>query len=325
MSVTADESQLVLLAGDQVAPLLEPDAVLDAVRRSFELHSAREGRVFPLVREKLHTGGIFGIKSGDVPKADLLGFKAAGFWPANRQVGKEPHQATILLFDPHTGRPLCIIDGNAITTLRTGAAGAIGLTLLARPESRSICVFGTGTQGRIQLRLALRAMPGLDTIYYLTADGRPDAAFEAAFEDFAPAHTIQAAKAVGSSDIIITATPGSGPLFPAEAVRPGAHINAVGTDTQGKRELPDGLLRRVRLFTDDCEQSATVGEGQWDTGCRATEIGDLLIGKIPFTRDATDITVFDMTGLALQDLTVADMLWQQARSRETGTRVPWRW
>jgi ornithine cyclodeaminase/alanine dehydrogenase-like protein (mu-crystallin family) len=89
-----------------------------------------------------------------VPAQALLGFKAAGFWPANRRVGGEPHQATILLMDPATGRPLCVIDGNAVTTQRTGAAGALGLRQLARPDSRRLTVFGTGVQARVQ-QLAL--------------------------------------------------------------------------------------------------------------------------------------------------------------------------
>ena len=83
------------------------------------MHSDREGRVFPVVRESLSTGGI-GIKSGDVQSEGLLGFKAAGFWTANRQVGAEPHQATLVLIEPANGRPICNIDGNAITTARTG-------------------------------------------------------------------------------------------------------------------------------------------------------------------------------------------------------------
>jgi len=121
------DARLLLIDGPTVERLLAPADVLAAVRESFELHSAREGRVFPVVREKLSTGGVFGIKSGDVPSQGLLGFKAAGFWPTNRTQGGEPHQATLMLFDPATGRPLCVIDGNAITTVRTGAAGALGL------------------------------------------------------------------------------------------------------------------------------------------------------------------------------------------------------
>lgn len=320
------DAQLVLLDAGSVERLLEPAAVFDAVRRAFALHSLREGRVFPVVREKLHTGGVFGIKSGDVPAANLLGFKAAGFWPSNRQAGNEPHQATILLFNPGTGRPLCVIDGNAVTTARTGAAGALGLTLLARPESSSLCLFGTGTQARIQLSLALRHMTGIQRVQYLTVNGQPDVAFENAFGHLCVlAHARDADTAVSSSDIVVTATPGGGPLFSLEAARAGTHFNCVGADTQGKRELPEGLLLRSRLVCDDREQSRSIGEGQWDAECPSIELGDILTGKVKLARQPDDITVFDMTGLALQDLTVAEMLWHQVSARRLGRIVPWAW
>ncbi|HEX8754891.1 MAG TPA: ornithine cyclodeaminase family protein [Steroidobacteraceae bacterium] len=320
------DARLVLLDAGSVERLLEPATVFDAVRRAFALHSLREGRVFPVVREKLHTGGVFGIKSGDVPSANLLGFKAAGFWPSNRQAGKEPHQATILLFNPGTGRPLCLIDGNAVTTARTGAAGALGLTLLARPESASLCIFGTGTQARIQLSLALCRMTGIQRVLYLTANGQPDAAFENTFGHLcALAHARDADTAVSSSDIVVTATPGGGPLFSLGAARAGTHFNCVGADTRGKRELPEGLLRRSRLICDDREQSRSIGEGQWDAECPSIELGDILTGTVKLARQPDDITVFDMTGLALQDLTVAEMLWQQAAAGGAGQMVPWPW
>ena len=134
------------------------------MREAFILHSQREGRVFPVIREALSTGGVFGIKAGDVQAQGLLGFKAAGFWPNNRQQGGEPHQATILLIDPATGRPICVIDGNAITTMRTGAAGGLGLSQLARAGSTRLCIFGTGVQARIQLFFALKLMPSLSEV-----------------------------------------------------------------------------------------------------------------------------------------------------------------
>lgn len=321
-----NDARLLLLDAESVEQLLDPAAVLEAVKRAFALHSMREGRIFPVVRERLHTGGVFGIKSGDVPAANLLGFKAAGFWPSNRQAGKEPHQATILLFNPGTGRPLCLIDGNAVTTARTGAAGALGLTLLARPESASLCIFGTGTQARIQLSLALHHMTGIQRVRYLTVNGQPDAAFENAFGRSCPlAHARDADTAVNSSDIVVTATPGGGPLFSLEAVRAGTHFNCVGADTKGKRELPEGLLRRSRLLCDDRDQSRSIGEGQWDAECPSSELGDILTGKVQLARHPDDITVFDMTGLALQDLTVAEMLLQQAAARGVGKMVPWPW
>jgi alanine dehydrogenase len=321
-----NDAQLVLLDSDDVGQLLEPAKVFDAMKRAFTLHSQREGRVFPIVREQLHTDGVFGIKSGDVPSRDLLGFKAAGFWPSNRKSGKEPHQATILLIDPHTGRPRCLIDGNTVTTVRTGAAGALGLTLLARPESTSLCIFGTGTQARIQLSFALRYMPNIRQVRYLTVLGKPDDAFEREFGHLcALAHARDADAAVSESDIVVTATPGGGPLFSRAAVRAGTHLNCVGADTKGKRELPEGFLRQSRLFADDREQSRSIGEGQWDTDCLSIEIGDVLTGKVQLERDAEDITVFDMTGLALQDLVVAEMLLHLAEARGLGKNLPWPW
>jgi ornithine cyclodeaminase len=318
------DARLLLLDKLSIEAALQPDEVETAVREAFILHSRRAGRVFPLIREKLHTGGVFGIKSGDVASQDLLGFKAAGFWPGNRQHGGEPHQATVMLMDPATGRPLCILDGNAITTARTGAAGGIGLGRLARPDSRRLCLFGTGVQARVQLRYALRTLPSLREIRYVSASGAPDAGFEAAFRDQCAIRlATDRNEAVATSDVVITATPGAGALFDAEAVQPGTHLTCVGTDTAGKRELPPGVLERARIVVDDREQARSIGECQWAPALPCTEIGDLLTGAESLARSATDITVFDMTGLALQDLTVARFLYQRALAQGTGTHVAW--
>jgi len=320
------DAQLLLLDRDVVEPALQGDQVLAAVREAFVLHSQRAGRVFPVVREKLHTDGVFGIKSGDVASQDLLGFKAAGFWPSNRAKGGEPHQATVALFDPHTGRPLCIMDGNAITTARTGAAGGLGLQQLARSNSTRICIFGTGVQATVQLTYALSMLPQRCTVQYVSFTGEPEPAFEMAFRDLcAISIAPDRNEAVSSSDVVITATPGSGVLFDAGAVQPGTHLTCVGADTAGKRELPEGVLQRARIFVDDQEQARTIGECQWARELPCTEIGDLLAGTASFQRAANDITVFDMTGLALQDLTVARFLYEQAIEKGTGAQVDWPW
>jgi alanine dehydrogenase len=323
-----NNARLLLLDKDVVESMLLPEPVLDAVREAFVLHSRREGRVFPVVRESLATGGIFGIKSGDVPTQNLLGFKAAGFWPSNRALGGEPHQATIVLIDPATGRPVCIVDGNAVTTMRTGAAGGLGLLQLARPDSAQVCLFGTGVQARVQLTFALRLMPMLKKVRYVSVTGQPDTNFEA---HFAAHCDISLARdrnvAVAESDVVITATPGVGAMFDLEAVQPGTHLNCVGADTKGKRELPPGLLSRsgVRLFVDDRTQATQIGETQWAPETPCTEIGDLLTANAEFHREPDDITVFDMTGLALQDLTVARMLFDRACQSGVGTALAWPW
>ncbi|EHP37583.1 ornithine cyclodeaminase [Cupriavidus basilensis OR16] len=320
------DARLLLLDKNEVEALLLHDDVLRAVREAFVLHSQGEGRVFPLVREPLITGGVFGIKSGDVQAQGLLGFKAAGFWPNNRRLGSEPHQATIMLIDPATGRPACIIDGNAITTMRTGAAGGLGLQQLARADSTHLCVFGTGVQARVQLDFALRQLPGLCHVRYAAADGKRDAAFEAQFAqrcDIALADDPNVA--VSESDVVITATPGGGALFEPQAVQPGTHLNCVGADTKGKRELPQGLLERVRLYVDDQAQARQIGESQWAPEVPSTELGDLLTGMASANRQPADITVFDMTGLALQDLTVARLLQERASAARIGSSIAWPW
>jgi alanine dehydrogenase len=320
------DARLLLLDKNQVELLLDREEVLAAVHEAFLLHSKGEGRSFPVLREPLAAGNIFGIKSGEVPRKDLLGCKAAGFWPVNRRAGGEPHQATILLFDPNTGRPLCIIDGNAVTAMRTGAAGGLGLSALARPDSVRVCVFGTGVQARIQTAFALELMPALREVRYVTFSGAADRGFETRFAGRCEiAHARDGDAAVAASDVVITATPSTTALFDVNAVRSGTHINCVGADTQGKRELPPGLLERAHLFVDDRVQARQIGECQWLPDRACIEMGDLLCSKVQFKREAADITIFDMTGLALQDLMVARGLQERAVARGVGCRIEWPW
>jgi ornithine cyclodeaminase len=315
-----------MLNANVVTAYLQPNDVLAAVREAFVLHSQAKGRVFPVIREKLSTGGIFGVKAGDVQSEGLLGFKAAGFWPSNRDLGSEPHQATIMLIDPATGRPVCIIDGNAITTARTGAAGALGLQLLARSDSTQLCVFGTGVQARSQVEYAIRTLPGIERVRYVSVDRKPNKIFEGHFDGRVAVECVaDPDHAVSLSDVVITSTPGQGPLFNAGAVRPGTHFNCVGADTKGKRELPEGLLPRARVVVDDLAQARQIGEVQWGPETPCVELGDLVTESVAFSRQAADITLFDLTGLALQDLTVARLIHEKARTSGAGDEIHWPW
>ncbi|MDQ1732378.1 MAG: hypothetical protein QOK10_2537 [Pseudonocardiales bacterium] len=321
------EGTLRLLDGGVVEQLLVADEVTAAVRDAYTLHSAGGGRVFPLVREKLPAGAVFGIKTGDIPMRGVLGFKAAGFWPNNRKLDAEAHQATIMLIDPATGRPTCLIDGNAVTTMRTGAAGGLGAELFSRTDSTRLCVFGTGIQARVQVEFALRARPSLSEIRYVSSDGRPRPEFESLFAaDHTVSHSPDPDAAVAASDIVITATPGGGALFSADAVQDGTHLTCVGSDTRGKRELPPVLFERARVFVDDLTQAGEIGELQWAAPVTpAVEIGTVLAGGEAFQRSDSEITIFDATGLALQDLTVAAYLYRRATEAGLGLRVDWPW
>jgi alanine dehydrogenase len=320
------QNDILLLDCHDVQALLTHDESLRCVRHAFEAHSAQTGRVFSLVREFLCTNTVFGIKSGDINSEKVLGLKVAGFWPGNRQLCKDAHQATIILIDPDTGRPKGFFDGNHVTSMRTGAAGGIGIQLLANKDSARLCMFGVGVQAQVQLDYALRARPSLRSVVYVTSNGRPNADFENQFSSRCSiAHAHNADEAVSLADIVITATPSKQPLFSTESVQPGTHINAVGADTRGKRELPAGLLEKALLVTDDMAQARQLGESQWSPSCEMTEIGTLLRSQTPFVRPASAISVFDMTGIALQDLAVAQSLYQSATTQTCGRRLPWPW
>ena len=223
-----NNARLLLIDSVQGESLMNFRDVLDATREAFVLHQQEEGRVFPLVRERLPEG-IWGIKSGQVVAQNLLGFKSAGFWPGNREKGGEPHQATIVLVDPATGRPQCIIDGNGVTTMRTGAAGGLGLLYLARADSNRVCVFGTGVQARIQLRYALELIPSLHQVDYVSSSGEADLAFERQFSErctVTPAADRNASVAL--ADIVITATTGRAPGYGRRRTGAPDRRNAVG-------------------------------------------------------------------------------------------------
>ncbi|WP_395669715.1 ornithine cyclodeaminase family protein [Rhodoferax sp.] len=322
----SNNSRLLLINRDDVATLIVPRDVVAAVREAFELHGQGKGRVFPVIREQLSTGGVFGVKAGDVQSEGLLGFKAAGYWPNNREYGSEPHQGTILLIDPVTGRPLCVMDANAITTLRTGAAGALGLKYLARKESANLTIFGTGVQARSQLEFALDTFSSIRNVQYVSGDKQRNPEFEGLFDNRCNIKCASDVTAATSgADIVITATPGAGPLFEISDISAGTHLNCVGADTKGKRELPSGLLSFARLFVDDKHQAQQLGELQWTPDTVCEELGNLLNNKVNFERREREITIFDMTGLALQDLTVARLIYNKATLMGIGTSIPWPW
>ena len=161
---------------------------------------------------------------------------------------------------------------------------------------------------------------------YVSVDREPQAEFESLFADECKLKcAANADEAVAESDLIITATTGSGPLFDETALRAGTHLNCVGSDTRGKRELPVGVLDRARIVVDDLEQARELGELQWAPHAPSIEMGDLVTGRAQWRREPTDISVFDMTGLALQDLTVARLIHRRAAHLGLGVTVAWPW
>ena len=158
------DNRILILDHDATMRLFSLDVAIDAVEAAYRAHATETARLFPVVREHLEDGAACGSKSGYWPTAVAVSLKVAGSWSANRTRGLETHQATVVLCDAATGRLRALINGNAVTTQRTAAAGAVGLRALARPDLRSMAVLGTGTKALAQTLAARHVYPHLHVV-----------------------------------------------------------------------------------------------------------------------------------------------------------------
>jgi len=320
-------STLRVIPDALVEAVIGIDEAIELVEAAFAADAAGAHVSFPVVRERLLSpfAGIFGVKSGLASGTGILGLKAGGFWAANRARDLAPHQSTVLLFDPATGRPVALLGANALTGLRTGAAGAVAARHLARPDADRAGLIGCGVQGRMQLR-ALARVRRLRTVRLW--DRNPHAAASLAGElagalDGEILLEATPAAVVAASDIVVTATPGAQVVIEERWTRPGLHVTAVGADTAGKQELDPRLVARATLVVDNRAQAATLGEAQHLPPGAAVpaELGEVVAGLRPGRTRPDEVTVFDATGVTFQDLVVAEAVRRRCEEEERGVLV----
>ena len=306
--------QPIMLSEAEVRSSQTRADALRVVRDAFMAVTVGHARNFPVVREKLK-GRVFGIKSAVDEERKVLGFKAGGAFPANLANGEPAHQSSVILFDFETGRIRAIVAGNYITALRTAAASALSIDLLARPDVRSLGVVGAGAQAEAHIRAALDVR-GFETVRIWSRSRARAEHLAASIKDAGKCEaTADLESMTRLSDVVITLTPSTEPLIENEWVRAGTHLACMGADTAGKQEVDARILPRARIFTDDIEQSVTIGEGQSAVRAGllvrediAGTLGDIILGnRIGRTRP-DEITLFDGTGVALQDLLSAQFL-----------------
>jgi ornithine cyclodeaminase len=294
---------------DVVVRLVRQDEVTRVIEAVY-IEMARGSAVnFPIVRETLgYADAIFGFKSGFARSGPSLGVKAGGLWPGNRARGLANHQSTIVLFDCETGSPMALVRGTHLTALRTAAASAISIRHLARADAGTIGILGAGGQALAQLRAALPLRP-FHTLFI--ADQSETAAKALALslsENDIDIRLVSVEDMARNSDVIITVTPSFRPVIQADWVRRGTHLACMGADTQGKQEVAADLVASARLFVDDRAQALSIGECQHAHSAKLigpddlTLIGEVLDNVRPGRRNADDITLFDSTGVGLQDI-----------------------
>ncbi len=309
-----------------IAGLVSPEDAFAAVEAVFAAMSRGEAYNFPVVREALGEGRQYGFKSGLDRAGASLGVKAGGYFPGNAGRGMINHQSSVFLFDPETGRPVAMVGGNLLTALRTAAASAISIDRLARADARVLGIVGAGHQAGFQLRAAARARQFERVIAWnLHPEMLPKLGAIAA-ELGLPFEAVGLERMV-EADVIITIT--SSPAFSLALahVSPGTHLACVGTDTVGKQEVEPALVAAATVFADEVAQSVSIGEAQHAVGAGSiaagdiVPLGDVLVGRHPGRRSDREITLFDGTGVGLQDLAVAGVAVKRAEERGLGLVV----
>ncbi len=295
-----------LISEELIADVLNPENAFSAVQDVFASMES-EAWNFPVVRESLgYQDALYGFKSGFDPASGALGLKAGGYWPNNGSKGIANHQSSIFLFDPETGQCKAILAGNTITALRTAAAAAVSIERLAIATPTTFGLVGTGHQSAFQLEAALRVRSFRDVLIW-NRSGRDLSKHHQIAEKYGAAcREAELEQVVRSSQVIIAITSCFEALFPGDWVGPGTHIAAMGTDTKGKQELDPSLTARALRFTDEIVQSRTIGEFQHlSSDVVITTIGAVIRGTATGRTDEEQVTVFDGTGVGLQDLACA--------------------
>ena len=265
------------------------------------------------------------------PPVSVAGVKVVSIFPGNRERGDESHFGAVLLFETETGRPIAYLDAAAITAIRTAAVSAVATRLLARDDAGELALLGAGVQARTHLA-ALREVRELRRVRVWSR--RPESAQRFAAEESArhrlPVEAVpSAAAAVAGADIVCTVTASREPVLAGEWLSPGVHVNAVGASIAAARELDSAAVARARLFVD--RRESTINEsGDYLVPLREGviaedhiqgEIGDLLLGRLPGRRSASEITLFKSLGLAVEDLAAAHHVYRQAVAQGLGIRL----
>ena len=300
--------------------------VMQAVEQALHLYGEGRVQMPPKVYMNFAKSGIAQGDLRTMPAyVEALGFasvKNVNVHPGNRELPTV--MGTLTLFDPETGFPLAVMDATLITKMRTGAAGGIAAKYLSRENSCTGGFIGAGVQAESQLEALMLALPGIENV--VVFDTNPEHA--GAFAEKAAARYKVAARvaatadeAVAASDILTTTTPVRSPIVKARVVRPGTHINAIGADAPGKQELESALLQSARVVIDNWEQASHSGEinvpvsqGLLRREDIYGDIGEIVCGKKRGRDDDDQITVFDSTGLAIQDLACAARVYEALKA-----------
>jgi len=327
---------MLLLTAEEVRKALPMNEAIEAMKNAYA-SLAKGTAVIPL-RTRLpipdsEALSLFMPAFVRSPEGDALAIKVVSLFPTNPTRGLAYIQAAVLVFNPETGQAIALLEGSALTAIRTGAASGAAIDLLARKDSGIVAIFGAGAQGRTQLEAACVARE-IETAFVY--DRNPDKAQALVTEmndkgvnarDLRVAGS--AKEAVETADIICTATTSLRPVFHDEDIKVGTHISAVGSYRPDMQEVPRETLQRAKIFVDS--RSAVLEEAGdliqpmqarlFDESHICGELGEVVLGQIPGRQTQAEITYFKSVGVAVQDAMAAQVALTNARKMNLGTEV----
>ncbi|MEZ5811533.1 MAG: ornithine cyclodeaminase family protein [Rhizobiaceae bacterium] len=319
---------MLIVPEDVCKQVVDRGSAFEAVEAVFGAMATGEAWNFPVVREAIgHADALYGFKSGFDRAGLVLGVKSGGYWPGNMAKGLTNHQSTVFLFDPDTGQLSALVGGNYLTAVRTAAASSVSIAHLARKDAKVLGMIGAGHQAAFQLRAAAEQR-NFDKVvaWNLHTDMLP-ALGRVAEEIGLPFEALEREALGEEADVIITITSAHDALLMRDWVKPGTHIACMGTDTKGKQEVDPALVAAATVFTDEVAQSVTIGECQHAVAAGLigegdiTPIGAVINGAHPGRSSDEEITLFDGTGVGLQDLAVAFVAANAARAQGLAQEV----
>ncbi len=326
-----DNAGLLLLSRTDIARLMDYPAYVAAVEAAFRAAASGGALAPPAAGFSVPDGSYHAKGAVLLDGAErFVAIKLNANYPGNPAAHNLPTvQGVIYLTDAANGRPLALMDSIEITINRTGAATTLAARQLARPASKVATICGAGVQGRIQARAIVEALK-LERLHVW--DIRPDAAVKLAAElarelplDVRPAADLAV---VRDSDVIVTCSSARQAFLTPDHVRPGTFISAVGADNHDKQEIDPQLMANATVVVDQLDQCAEIGDlhHALEAGTMTRErvhasLAELVAGEKPGRRNDREITLFDSTGMGLQDIAAAASAYRRALAAGAGTRI----
>ena len=295
--------------------------VLKAVENAFELKARGKAIMPPKLYLDLpqHQGNF---RAMPAYINGIAGIKWVSVYPNNSNYNLPTVMATIVLNDPNTGCPLAFMDGTYITSVRTGAAGGVAVKYLARKDSTIIGMVGAGIQAKAQLMAIAEVVSKIEEVKVFDVYKEVSQKYikEMNAKLGLNLRVVETIEEVTEADIVVTTTPSTKPVIMNNHIKPGTHINAIGADAKGKQELEASILLKAKVVVDDVEQASHSGEINVPLAEGLIKIeqiygtlGEVVANMKKGRENNEEITIFDSTGLAIQDLICAKLVYEKAK------------